>query len=27
MICEYIERHAKGETHPIHERLHKSTII
>jgi 3-isopropylmalate dehydrogenase len=27
MICEYIERHAKGESHPIHERLHKSTII
>jgi 3-isopropylmalate dehydrogenase len=27
MIAEFIERHAKGETHPIHERLHKSTII
>jgi 3-isopropylmalate dehydrogenase len=27
LICEFIERHAKGETHPIHERLHKSTII
>ena len=27
MISGFIERHAKGETHPIHERLHKSTII
>jgi 3-isopropylmalate dehydrogenase len=27
LICEFIDRHAKGETHPIHERLHKSTII
>jgi 3-isopropylmalate dehydrogenase len=27
LISEFIERHAKGETHPIHERLHKSTII
>jgi 3-isopropylmalate dehydrogenase len=27
LIAEYIQRHAKGETHPIHERLHKSTII
>ena len=27
MVAEFIERHAKGEKHPIHERLHKSTII
>ena len=27
MVSEFIERHAKGEKHPIHERLHKSTII
>ena len=27
IITEFIERHAKGEKHPIHERLHKSTII
>ena len=26
-VSEFIERHAKGEKHPIHERLHKSTII
>ena len=27
MVSEFIERHAKGEKHPIHERLHKSAII
>jgi 3-isopropylmalate dehydrogenase len=27
MVSEFIERHSKGEKHPIHERLHKSTII
>jgi len=27
LICEFIERHTKEEIHPIHECLHKSTII
>jgi len=27
LICEYIERNAKGEGHVHHDRLHKSTII